>query len=412
LNRIDNKFLIILDQAIISLSNFIIAILLIKYLGLKEFGFFSFFWILFQLLNSVQLSFIVSPMLSNAPKYKNENLDSYFGGVFIQQLLFSIIILIVIIFFFKLYQIFFSNYVTVGLYFPFSLLLIFSHFFQFSRRYLLNQNDVILIINVDLILYILIPLSIYVFKNYFFLNIELVIWIHSLAFFFGCFLLIKIIPNIKLSFKNLILSFNDNWNSGKWLLATCLTQWFSANFWIVNTGIILGPYYLGVIRACQTILGIFNPLFQSFESIYPKQTSEILFKKGKEKMHHNIIKNTLSIFIIILFFTLIIIFFSKEILKILFDLEMAKHYYVLNFLILLIPLRSVQYFYEYGLRSMSKSAPIFFAYSISSVFGLILSTYTITNLGLSGFILGMYLSTIIIILIIYTGYRFFYKNYK
>ena len=34
-------------------------------------------------------------------------------------------------------------------------------------------------------------------------------------------------------------------------------------------GILLGPYYLGIIRACQTILNVFNILFQTIENIFP-----------------------------------------------------------------------------------------------------------------------------------------------
>ena len=42
------------------------------------------------------------------------------------------------------------------------------------------------------------------------------------------------------------------------------------NLWIINSGVILGPYYLGIIRACEAILQVVNPLFQSFENIFPK----------------------------------------------------------------------------------------------------------------------------------------------
>ena len=58
------RSLTILDQALVSGSNFITGIMLVRGLGLVEFGRFTIAYAILLLANSVQLSFISSPMIT------------------------------------------------------------------------------------------------------------------------------------------------------------------------------------------------------------------------------------------------------------------------------------------------------------------------------------------------------------
>ena len=74
LNSISHKssfIFIFADQVIVSMGNFLLTILIVKFLGIKTFGLFSYFWIFLLLINSIQLSYIISPMLTNAPKQRD-----------------------------------------------------------------------------------------------------------------------------------------------------------------------------------------------------------------------------------------------------------------------------------------------------------------------------------------------------
>ena len=71
----------------------------------------------------------------------------------------------------------------------------------------------------------------------------------------------------------------------KWLLFTSILQWFPGNLWIIDR-IILGPYILGIVRACQTILNIANIIFQSFENIIPANTSKKFIGRKKKYMNN------------------------------------------------------------------------------------------------------------------------------
>ena len=406
-----NKILIFLDQSIVSLGNFLITILLLKFLGLNQFGIFSFFWIFLLLIQSLQLAYIISPMLSNSPFQNDSNIKYFYGGIFLQQILLCLIIFFLIFIFLKYFFNIFFSYNVLNLYLPFSLILVSSQLFQFCRRLLISLGYTKLLIIVDFFIYFILIISIIIFKQYYYLDLEVIFWQFFIVFFIGSLLLYKTIFYLNFSINNFFLSIKDNWKIGKWLLLTSIAQWFSGNLWIVNAGIILGPYYLGIIRACQTIIGILNPILQSFENIFPKEVSKILKEKNKYHMHKYLIINIIKVFSILLIISLIIILFSKNILLIFYGSDISNYSFLLSYLVLIFPLIGLQYFPQYGLRSLSKTFPIFLSYLLSSLFTILTSRYFINEFGLNGFISGMYLSTLIILLVTYISFYYHLKKF-
>ena len=72
--NIPNHYLIFLDQVVVSTGNFLISIIILRFLGLEVFGIFSFYWLFLLLIYGLQISYIISPMLTNAPKQQDLSL--------------------------------------------------------------------------------------------------------------------------------------------------------------------------------------------------------------------------------------------------------------------------------------------------------------------------------------------------
>ena len=100
--------LVFVNQAIVSSGNFIVTIIILRFLGIEIFGLFSFLWLFLYLINAIQISYIISPMLTNAPKRSASSINSFYGGVFNQQLIFTTIIFFIIYLVLK----FFGNYIA------------------------------------------------------------------------------------------------------------------------------------------------------------------------------------------------------------------------------------------------------------------------------------------------------------
>ena len=264
----------------------------------------------------------------------------------------------------------------------------------------------------DLTFFLILFAGLYLSKNYFVLSLNIIFLIFVISNFVGIIIFSSQLKKLKFKSFYVINIFHNNYKIGKWLLLTAITQWFSGNLWIINSGVILGPYYLGIIRACQTILGVVNPLFQSFENIFPKEISKILTIGGTKLMHNYIINKMIIYFIALSIICFPFIFFSEELLKFFYDVEISNYSYLLIFLFVIVPFRSMQYFPEYGLRSMLNTSPIFISYLLSSLPAVILSKLFISKFQLDGFIVGYYISALISLFTVFFGYKYFFNNKK
>ena len=65
----ENFNLIFFDQIVVSAGNFLISIIILRFLGLEDFGVFSFYWLFLFLIYGLQISYIhdktITPCISN-----------------------------------------------------------------------------------------------------------------------------------------------------------------------------------------------------------------------------------------------------------------------------------------------------------------------------------------------------------
>ena len=396
--------LVFVNQAIVSSGNFIVTIIILRFLGIEIFGLFSFLWLFLLLINAIQISYIISPMLTNAPKKSASSINSFYGGVFNQQLIFTTIIFFIIYLVLKFFGNYIASYQIEKYYLSFPLLIVVTQLHQFLRRLLFSKKLYLRATLCDFITYFsLISFMIYL-KYVNELSLETVVWSFVFAFILGTIINFPIIFSLNYKLTNTFEAIKENWVIAKWMLLTSLLQWFSGNLWVVNAGLILGPYMLGIIRACQTLLNISNIIFQSIENIIPRETSKKFNSGGTKEMQLYLKKFTQKGFIIITLITLLIMIFAKFLLNIFYGVEIASYYQMLIFISIIIPINFLQYAPTYGLRTLGKTKPIFISFLFSSIFSLLTSKLIITHFDIEGFIFGLYATQIIIVYTLYTSY--------
>ena len=407
--NLNQSKLIFIDQAIVSGSNFLISILVLRFIGIESFGIFSFIWLLLLFINSVQLAYIISPLLTNAPKQRKSEINLFYGHCFIQQIFFTLLAFIFSFYFLEYMGNFVKSYQLEKFSLSFSLIILFSQFYQFLRRICFSKNLFLKATISDFFLYLFIITSLVYFNYVNELDLNKILWVFVIFFFLGTTYNMSLILSFNFNIKKTPHFIKENWIIGKWLLFTSILQWFSGNLWVINTGIILGPYILGIVRACQTVLNISNLVFQSFENIFPSLSS-LKYKTGGLKSMNDFLDSFFKkgLFLTI-FFSVILIFLAKPILYFFYGNETANYSKLLIFLAFLIPLHFLQYPFSYGLRTIGKTRPIFFSYLFSSVIAIIASTYIINYFKLDGLIFGLYFSQIIISSYIYLSYKSFFK---
>jgi len=397
--------LILFDQIIVSGSNFLLSIFILRFLGAEVFGVFTFLWLFILFFNSIQMSLIISPMMTNLAKYDQNKKNNFISGIFLQQIIFCLFTSILLDLFFNFYGDYINNFNISKFSFSIIILFIFTQFQQFFRRLSFLNKDYNRAIISDLISYFILFILIIYFETTELLNLDLLIWLLGISFFFGNVIFIFNIFKFKVNFFNFLSSFRSNWKISKWLFLTSLLQWFSGNFWIINTGLILGPYALGVLRACQIIINITNLAFQSFENLFPSKFSEIYINKGKKEFKEYFIKFIKKGLAYIVLTIIIIIFFSKKILIIFFGFEISQYSKILIYLSFILPITFLIFPISYSLRTVEKTKYIFVGYLLSSLFTISFSKIIISKFEMPGTVLGLFISSTIVLVITLYSYK-------
>jgi len=399
-----NHHYIFLDQVIVSASNFLLSIIILRFIGLEVFGIFSFYWLFLILIYGLQISYIISPMMTNAPKQNNSTVNYFYGGIFIQQLIFSLLVSLIIFFILKFLTNFSSPYQFEKYYLQFILVVIVTQSHQFIRRLLFSKKLYFRALIGDLITYLSLIISLFYLKFIDQFILRNIWWLFFYAFLLGSILNFTIIFSLNFKSKYILKTIKENWIIGKWLLFTSLSQWFSGNLWLVNAGLLLGPYIFGIVRACQTLLNISNIIFQSIENFVPGIASKKFISGGINEMEIFLKKFSIKYFIIIFLIILIIVLFAKHLLNFFYGSETANYYQILIYLSFILPIHFLQYPLNYSLRTLGKTKGIFISFLFSAIFAMITSKFVISYFKIEGLIFGLYASQIMITSILFLNY--------
>ena len=400
----NSNFLPFLDQAVVSGTSFLLSIFILRLLGLEIFGIYSFFWLIILFINSMQLSGITNPMLTNVNHYSENEHNFYYSSIFIHQLIFNIIIifLIKIIFFLCLYINLIKNLPETLNQFIFALISI--QFFQFFRKFLYSKKKFKKILVSDLIIFLtLFTILIFLEMNNK-LELKSIFISLGVAYVFGSLInLFSFIEKLKFSLSKFLIYTKDNFKIAKWMVLSSITQWFSGNLWVINTGLILGLSQLGILRACQQIVQIINLLFQTFENIVPVEITQVYLKNISNINKY--VKNFLTKkIIIIILMVLSLSMFSKFILEIFYGNNISKYNYILIFLSFNIFLVFFRIPYSSALRTLGSTKGIFLSSLTASIFALLISKYIISKFQIYGVLFGLFFTELILTTIVVLSY--------
>ena len=128
----------LLDQLLVSGTNFLTIVLIARYAGVEEFGLFAIFWIFIQFSITLQMSLIVYPMMSIGPKSKSDSI--YFSAAKSSAIAYNLLLLFVTVVLGLILYLFMSdNYISACV-----LLLGVANFGiclqDFFRRYFFDLN--------------------------------------------------------------------------------------------------------------------------------------------------------------------------------------------------------------------------------------------------------------------------------
>jgi O-antigen/teichoic acid export membrane protein len=249
----------LLDQASFSGSNFLVSLLLARWLSSDEYGAYSVTFSLFLLLAGLQIALIFEPMAVFGAKSHYQSLPEYFGFLFVSESLISLIIALSI----TGIAFFVSQPIQTALWgLSVGILPIYSFWLFRQACYVESRSNLAMIGSVIYAFVLLCgtfilfqigsfsPLTTYLLMGLSGLVASIFLWF-ALPVKFG-----------KIDVRKIL---SENWVYGKWIIVASIASWLSINIYPSLINVFWGLSGAGAFRAMQNLI---LPLQQGLSAIY------------------------------------------------------------------------------------------------------------------------------------------------
>ncbi len=357
------RFIPIIEQGVISGSNFLMSIIIVRLLSFEAFSEFAMAQIVALAFVAINQSLIVSPFQTLAPKSEKIDVQGVFRLQFAMVTVLAVGLLLIGAFFV------FYGVVGVGILVfgsIFCLGLVFQDFYR-KLNYTTGTQGRLLWVSIFVVLFqLLAVLSLYLME---WLNLEvllLVLAIPNIVILISCLFKFGVgIPSLRM--------IKTYWGFGKWLFYNAVIQWFSGNLVITIGVFFLGSAVAGVVRLAQNIVGVLSLVFQVLENVIPPKIAFMLKSDGIAHVKGYLSKLTLRIGLALGVGVVLMILFSDRLYGVLYGQDAVENAFMLKWFgpLLLCSLLNIPF--RHFFRTIDQTNVLFQSY----VFGVAISVIAV-----------------------------------
>jgi O-antigen/teichoic acid export membrane protein len=377
------------DQSIVSATNFLTNLMLVRFMGLREFGVFALTWMSVQFVNSIQSALIVAPMMSIGPKQKKQDRPFYFGAIVFQELVLVTFCFILILVVLKVGGIFSWHVNLQQLMLPLAVSAFAYQLQDFVRRYFFVTRQSCLALADDALSYIAQLPILFLLHRMGHLNSATALWAMAGTSCLGLvpgWLWMEPLRFNQKWFKEVS---RRHWKTSRWLCGSSLLVWTSSNLFVIAAPVYYGAAAAGVLRASQNLMGVTHIWFQGLDNVVPVETARRLQQGGTYSM----LTYTRSVLLkwggLTLLFAIAISITPGFWLGLIYGPQMVQYGYILRLYALLYVIVFVGSPLRAGLQALEFTAPIFWSYLVMTAFAFAFAVPLAKWLGLSGSLVGL-----------------------
>jgi len=378
------------DQSLISATNFITNVMLVRFMGLREFGVFALAWMSVLFVNSLQSAMIIAPMMSVSPKQEEKDRSFYFGAVFFQEVVLVSFCFILVFSTLKISSIYFPHAALQRLALPLAASASIYQLQDFLRRYFFALRRSHYALVDDALSYLTQLPILYLLHRIGNLSSATALWAMAATSALGIVLGWFWVEPLRLNRAWINAISQRHWKISRWLGASSILQWTSSNLFIIAAPIFYGAAAAGVLRASQNLMGVTHVWFQGLDNVVPMETSRRLHEGGVHSMLAYIRSILLRWGGLTMIYACIIAAAPGFWLRLFYGPEMVQYGYILQLYALLYvivflggPLRA-------GLQALEFTAPIFWSYLAMTAFAFAFAVPAVKWLGISGSLFGLF----------------------
>lgn len=362
----------IMDQLIVSGSNFATGVILVRGLGLEQFGRFTVAYALILLANNVQLSFISSPMISLGSLCSSMDARlSYVRGMFGIQVIFCILATLIgtltAIAFLYLHPQPGGMRLLPAFIVGIALFLM----QDWLRRYYFTIGKAKSSVWNDAVSYLLQAVVLAGLMYIHRLTLNSALW--SIGITSGAaFVLGMMFERIRCSLEEVREAWRHSQKFSRDLAIANQLQWFVYQGAMLIGAGVLGAEAAGSVRATQNVVGPVNVAFQAMENLVPIKAGEEMRRGGIQQAAKFLFQFAIQGFVVLFVVFLGLSFFSREFLSFFYGHKVAVYAGILNlqmvYFLLAWPLRQFTYLF----RTIEKTSSILMASIMAAVTSLLL----------------------------------------
>ncbi|HQP24962.1 MAG TPA: polysaccharide biosynthesis C-terminal domain-containing protein [Smithellaceae bacterium] len=405
------SYLGVVDQAIVSGSNFFTGVLLGRFIAPADFGVFVIIWTTLMITLSTANALICSPMSVIGAQKPAVDISSYWGSLCVLQLFlaactcFLLMLVGFMLQFISVIDIQFPVFPQLMITFIFCCF--FMQFQEFFRRLFIVTHDLRKALQNDVITHAfrIAGLGLLFCTNT--LNISNCLTVIGMSLLTGTVLgYSSLRDNIQYTAVNMQSDFRETWTFGKWVLAEMFPYSISVHGYIYITALMIGTKPTAALGASQNILNATNLIILNFSNIITPVAARRYSEGGNRPMLKLMKKAGILAAAPVLGFYLLAMIFAEDMLTFVYSQNYAGYgvlfiiccaYYILSFF---------NRFIQIILYAKKKPDIGFMAKIASLVVMLILAYPLIHHFGVYGAAVGTVISQIVIL----TSLSFYLKK--
>jgi O-antigen/teichoic acid export membrane protein len=395
-----NKFLVLGDQLIYSGLSFLTTIFLARFLTASDFGIYSTIIISVYLVISLGNAIIIQPFQVSDKSIKTSK--SYSNFLFSSQIIFLALALI------AAYILHLCIRVSDYHFLPLACMLSGIILHDYFRKYYLTTMEIVMVVIIDGIVVITQIAAVIYLYIVGYSGLESVFLLFGLSYILAVvFSIYCLKPRFqKFAYWKAFLQYHKK--EGMWLGLVSFVQWGSANLFIVSLGLFISIEALGAFRLVQSMFGVLNILFQTFENYVLPNASRI-YADSVSNSKAYIRKVSLQSALLIGLVLFVMFIFSKELMHLAIGEKYLEYSYVIKGMCILYFILFIGYPIRLCIRMLLLNKTFFIGYLLSFVFSILFFNYLLNHWQLNGVIFGLIINQLI--MLVFWNYQLHLKKF-
>ncbi len=382
--------LTLVDQAMVSGSNFLNTVILVRALGLSGFGDFSMLWLVVVFFLGLQRALLGQPLMTFVPKQDEQQRASYMASVLRLAGIFSVLVALATAAGFGVFTILWSTTGIEGS-LPALLLLVVSkqaHEFLRSACFSTGQRD--RAFWNDVVAYPGQPLVLAALWLSGSLTLVSALWVIGGFCALGCLPGLRHYAGRTAAPEPLGRTAQKHWTFSRWISFMVVIQWFGSNSYLVAAAALLGTSAVGALKAAHTVIGVLHLVFLTMENVVPVNAAKFLAQAGRPQMTAYLKRIGGLGFAGTGIITILLVAFPHFLLSTLYSGVVTDE--------MVIAMRglAVMYLFAYAIsllnicfRTIERTRVVFLTYLTSTLVAVCLAETVVARFGFEGAVFGM-----------------------